>query len=189
MTKGNGSAGASLGVLVEIMGLLAAITPEEFIAPPTGQEDGDHVVAVATDAVKRLYVLGGRLTDKCNELIKSSRPLSEGIMKDILANGPRKAHVELNTPGSPMYEAEAKLKRALAELQSADSLRQIVESILWIEVRRQHPDLENKGSVGIRSDWSLVWTEEKDDTDGISIKVVSSGNLAGLAEMFGLRSR
>lgn len=189
MTKGNGSAGASLGVLAEITGLLASITPEQFIAPPEGQEDGDHVVAVATDDVKRLYVLRDRLTDKYNELVKSARTLSEGIMKDILVNGPLMTHVELNTPGSPMYEAEAKLKRKLAELQNADTLRRIVEDVFWLEVRRQHPDLEDKSIVGICSDWSLVWTDEKDeedDTRGISIEIVGSGTLAGI---LGLRPR
>ena len=186
MTKGNGSSGASLGVLAEIAVLLAAITPEQFIAPPAEQEDGDHVVAVANDDVKRLYVLRDRMVDKCNELTKSARPLAEGLMKDIFMAGPRKARVDLTTPDSPMYEAEAKLKIVLAELQSADSLRKIVEDIFWLEVRRQHPDLKDKNTVGIRSDWSLVWMEEEDDTRGISIEIVGSGTLAGI---LGLRPR
>lgn len=183
MKKGNGS--ASLGVLAEISELLSAITPEQFTAPPAGPEDGDHVVAVATDDIKRLYVLRDRLIDKCNELVTSANPLSMGLMEDIFKHGQRAA-VELKTPGSPMYEAEAKLKRTLAELQSVDSLKKIVENIFWLEVRRQHPDLEGKKIIGIRSDWSLVWTEDDDDDmGGISIRVVSSGSLSDLFEMIG----
>lgn len=189
MTKGNGSESTSLGVLTEITALLAAITPEQFTAPPAGQEDGDHVVAMATDDVKRLFTLRDRLIGKCNEFTKITRPLSEGLMMGIFINGQHKASVELNTPGSPMYEAEAKLKRALVELQSVNSFLQIVDGIFWLEVRRQHPDLEDKGTIGIRSDWSLVWMDEEneeDDTRGISIEIVGSGTLAGI---LGLRPR
>lgn len=187
-TTGNGSAGASLGVLAEITGLLAAITPEQFTAPPVEQKDGDHIVAVATDDVKRLFTLRDRLIGKCNEFMKITRPLSEDLMMGILINGQHKANVELNTPGSPMYEAEAKLKRALVELQSANSFLQIVDGIFWLEVRRQHPDLEDKSVVGIRHDWSLLWREEESGTSGISIKLVAGGSLDDLAEMLGPRS-
>lgn len=184
MKKGNGS--ASLGVLAEITGLLAAITADQFTAPNAEMEDGDHVVATANDDIKRLFVLRNRLSDKHNELAKSADLSLADLTEYLFKHGQHKAVAELEIPGSPMFEAEAKLKRTIAEMQGVGSLHKIVDGIFWLEVRRQHPDLEGKSTVGIRSDWSLVWTEDDDDDmGGIGIRVVGSGSLSDLFEMIG----
>lgn len=187
--KGNGSTGTPLGVLTEITGLLAAITPEQFTVPPMKCGEGDHAVATATDDIKRLYTLRDRLIDKCSELSASARQLSMGALKDILAKGRTKAAEELKTPGTPIYEAKVKSEQIIAELERTNSFRDILDRIFWLEVGRQHHDLEDKSIVGIRSDWSLVWKEEDDD-DGTRIEIsLVGGNVADLAAMLGRHSR
>lgn len=189
MKNGNESISAPLGVLAEIASLLAAITPEQFIAPPLERKESEHVVATATDDIKRLYTLRDRLDDKCRELAKSGKQVSEDAMERIFKLGHRKAIEEMETPGSPLFEANVKNEQILAELQRTNNLHKIVDGIFWLEVRRQHPDIESKPVAGIRSDWSLTWAENDDDDIEISIvSLVDGDELAGLTEMLSRRT-
>lgn len=184
MSKGNGSTSAPLGVLAEITALLAAITPEQFVAPSMGCEEGDHVVATATDDIKRLFTLRSRLIDELRGLKKSVTQVSNIAMEEILTKGTLRAEKDLETPGTSLFEAKAKTEKIAAELQRVDNLREIIDAVFWREVRNQHSDLVNK-SIGIRSDWSLTWAEKDDDdaSDGIRVNLVGSSEMAGLAEM------
>lgn len=185
MNKGNGNS-APLGVLAEITALLTAITPEQFVTPPTDRGEGDHAVAAATDDIKRFFTLRCRLIDKCSEFKTSVKQTAETAMEEISAKGVLQADKDLETPGTSLFEAKAKFEQIVAELQRVDSLFEIIDGIFWREVQNQHPDLVNKPTIGIRSDWSLTWTEKEDDDDdgaGIRVCLVGSSDLAGLDEM------
>ena len=177
MNKGSGSTGAPLGVLAEITTLLASITPEQFIAPTANHEEGDHTVTVATDHIKQLFTLRRRLIDKCCEFKERAERIAEIVMKEVIMKGALQASKDLETPGSSLLEVQTEIEQIVVELQQVDKLREIVDGIFWLEIRRQHPDLADKSLIGIRSDWSLTWAED------MRISLVGSSDLTRLAEM------
>ncbi len=198
MTTGNGS--TAIGVLADIIGRLESIKPAQFIAPDTEREKSAHIVATAGDDIKRLFTLRYTLTDQCGELIARGQKMSKAVLKDVLQRGPHEIHKKLRARGSSALETkEATLQidsdlRRLRDLREIDSdlrrlrdLREIVNDIFWLEVKRQHPGLADKPTIGIYSDWSLCWQERTAGDREFGIRGVNNRGLIGLTELFGRR--
>lgn len=190
MTKGNGSAKA-LGILADIAVRLANITPEQFVVPGLEREKDAHVVAEADDDIKRLFTLRATLTDECNGLVTHCQQMAENALTDIFRRNPRDVVEEMDVPGSPLFEAKAALQKLEIELKQLTDLREIVDNVFWLEVRRKYPELLGKSCISIYSDWSLCWQDKDDDSD-VSVRILSisgRGLPPELAEFLGQRAR
>lgn len=112
---------------------LAAITPEQFVAPKQDREKNATFVCVATDQIKRLYTLRALLNKQVHELTEKGLAILE--------------------------EADAQSHKTLDQLnlqaRQITALLDVVEAVLWFEIRDQSPDLMRQQVVSISSDWSL----------------------------------
>jgi hypothetical protein len=178
--------------LTEIMTRLAAIQPEQFVAPPLTRSANAHFVATASDETKRLFTLRVILGDECASIrkegkdiaVKSAIALAEklggGITYRDLMRDPtfllQKADRDME---KVMKETAAELERIEDRFGMTEDLGKIVNGIFWREVRLQHPDLTNKPTIGIYSDWSLCWKEEMSASE----MLIGSGGLAALHEL------
>ncbi|MDP1689921.1 MAG: hypothetical protein Q8L52_01830 [bacterium] len=165
------SGAAPLRVLAEITELLAAITPEQFVAPTNMPREEDmHAVATATDDIKRLCALRDSLITKHNTLSNELNQLVKSLLMAAL-DDPLKTIEELGVPNSPSMQGKAQVEQLDAERTEIFALIKIVVKILWLEVRRQHPDLASNSRVCICDDWSLCWEENKSE-DEFSAEII-----------------
>lgn len=173
----NKTATAPKGVFDELAERLAAITPEQVVVPKGDIKKGDHVVATATDHIKRLHTLRSQLAREHDALIDKKRALVEEITKYVDQKDLDTLLVELRNPGSRASDDKVKLDQVCAEIRVARDLHDVVDTFLWIDVERQHPDLLMNDCVGIRSDWSLVWREEEESEGGVRVAVIDMDKL------------
>lgn len=166
MNTGNGSTSAPIGVLEELVTRLAAITPDEYVVPFVKPGKDDFVVAVATDDIKKLFSLQCILANQREELTMSIARIAEECLRDVFQKGPDVADKELQTPGNPLFEANARMDNIKTESDDLRRLIEIARKMMWLEIARQHPDLASHPINGIRSDWTLCWTERGDADDG-----------------------
>lgn len=165
-----GNTKAPLGVLEEIEQRLAAITPEQFVTPPDAAGADVHAVCMATDRIKRMFTLRSLLADECDEINDGIRSLAEETVAAMVAKNPH-----LNFQGSapdddPIFKAgETKFLQLRSEREEKASLGVLVDKILWIDVRRQHPDLKDKSAIGVYGDWSIGWREEDGGTNAFGL--------------------
>jgi hypothetical protein len=160
MDNGNGAAPV-LSVVDDIRQRLEAIREEDFIAPSKEREAGAHFVCEASDSVKRLYTLRALLNREAMDVARVGANIAMTLM--------------FETPGSP---------EAASSIEKARSQR---VALFWLEVRRQHADLQSNTVVCVYCDWSLCW-EEADESDGATFEIVSMGH-GSLAELLALAGR
>ena len=197
MSQGNGK---TMGLaLAEIMTRLAAVQPEQFVTPPIAREEGVHFVAIASDETKRLFTLRVMLGDECASIrkegkdlaMKSAVALAEKLgggitYRDIMRNPHRLLEKADQNMRKAMEETTAELERIEERLDMVEGLGKIVNGLFWREVKLQHPDLANKPTIAIYSDWSLCW-KEMDAMDEMRIELMGGGGLAALHELLGMR--
>lgn len=170
MNTENKSPEPRLGVLAEICARLAAITPEQFVVPEVARSKDATFVCTATDDIKRLFTLRNQLVDEMEELAKSGMEAALEALGDLGSRNPLIVAKELTTPGSRTWELQAGMRTRSGAMRQKDHLCEIVDEILWLEIRRQHPDLQDKPAVAIFSDWGLYWLKEiPDDRAGFDI--------------------
>lgn len=190
MNKGNGSTGTPVGVLAELVARIGAITPEQYIAPePDAKPDKDAIVAAtATDGIKQLFTLQCILVDQIKGLKSSASQAAQVCLREALQKGPDGTMQEIETPGTTLFEEHAKMTAFKAEIDDLQELLGLVKGMLFLDIRRQHPDLASAQSVGINNDWTLRWKKLGDDDDdsGMSIRILAIGGglPGGLAELF-----
>lgn len=195
MDKGNGSTGAPVGVLADLIARLGAITPEQYIAPePDAKPDKDAIVAaIATDDIKRLFTLQCILVGQIKELKLGVSEAAQACLKETLKKGPFKTMEEIETPGTTLFEENAKMEAFQAEIDDLRELIELVKRMLFLDIKHQHPDLASAHSVGINNDWTLSWKDTSDDDDGDThvriLAIGGSGALGGLAELFAQHGR
>jgi len=127
---------------------LAAITPDQFIAPEAELRKSDRRVAVASDDIKKLFTLASLLA-------KETEEFGDELHRMMKATPP-KGRATLVSEG---------LKKLKAMHGQVAVLSKILSKVLWLEVRRQHPDLSAAFDPGIRKDWSLVVSNDVFNAD------------------------
>lgn len=199
MNKGNGK---TTGLaLTEIMTRLAAIQPEQYIAPAVAREENAHFVVAANDETKRLFTLRDILAEECLSIRKEGKDLAmksaialaeklggkityRDIMRDpsfLLEKADRNMRKE-------MEETTAELERIENRLEMVAGLGKIVNGLFWREVKLQHPDLANKPTISIYSDWSLCWKEAGATETEMRIEILSdTRGLDVLQQLLGMR--
>lgn len=153
---------APLGVMADIAARLRDITPANFTSPREPVGKGDHPVAAANDEIKRLFTLRNLLQDEGREilaLLKETAAAGEDYINNAKAAGTLDLTKEEATPDSVLSKLNEQAGQLGAQLRDIVNLSKLIDAIMWREIKHQHPDLANNPSVGIRSDWSLVWTE------------------------------
>lgn len=147
---------APLTVREEIDRRLAAIKPEDFIAPDIAPEPNAHFVCTATDEIRRLFTLR-------NLLAGEGRDLATKTMTDV----------DALTPQNLRQAAEA-LEESNNELSQLVEMVEMINRMCWLEVKRQHPILRSKSSIAVYSDWSLCWNEDVDRNRNVIARVIVS---------------
>ena len=171
-------------VRTEIQQRLAALTPEQFVAPQRAHEPDAHVACIATDEIKRLYTLHSQLREKCTELSLSAIQMGEAAQRRLLSEeGVREVIREMRTPDGPALRAVEEMRRTHRELQQVFGLLEIVNDTLHLEILRQHADLFDKSVVYICSDWAICWKEISDDEKDSLTRVLMRGIRSGPDEV------
>lgn len=160
-----GNTKAPLGVLEEIEQRLAAITPEQFVTPPDAAGADVHAVCPATDRIKRMFTLRSLLADECDAINAGMRSLADETVAAIAAKNPDSILEEFTADNDIFKAGETKFLRLHSEREEKVTLGNLVDKILWIDVRRQHPDLKDKPAIGVYGDWSIGWREEDEEID------------------------
>ncbi len=196
MTQNNGNGStAPIGVHEEISQRLAVITPEQFVAPDLTRGENDHIVAIATDGIKRLFTLRTLLADELDEIAANGRKMAMQNLLTLLKVSTEeeigRVSKELQTPGSPLSEQHEAVKRNSNDLELKTSLVELVDKMCWLEVRRQHPELTARPTVGVYSDWNLGWREERDEEEDIEdvfriLRISGHGSASDLSAVLGL---
>lgn len=158
MSIENKSTAPQVSVLAEISARLAASTPEQFIVPDVARPKEASFVCMASDDIKRLFTLRSNLVNEMDNLIKSDLRASLDALTEISTRNLHDEMVDgLKTLGSRALELKKELFGRRCAMQRIDRLCEIVDSVMWLEIRRQHPDLLDRPTIGIFSDWSLCW--------------------------------
>ena len=110
----------------------------DLIEPQVTAGDRDTVVGVADNTLKRLFTY--RL-----QLMQQSKRLEADLL------------------GAKAEDVEGLTKQYFA----LDGQIGAVDNMLWASVRADF-DLWDKQSIGLRSDWQVVWYEQPDPLDGLS---------------------
>lgn len=181
---------APTGVLQEISARLAAITPEQFIAPGEKREEGATFVVFANDEVRRLFTLRTQLANEyeaAEAKMKSLAKESLQTLSDAVASkGPRGFKEEALDPTSLFWANKTEIERMSNELRRLGSFAEIVDKMFWFDVRSQHPDIADSPWVGIASDWSLWRKEDSKSRVGARMEIISTGDLSReLFKIFG----
>lgn len=193
MNNGNGTA---IGrVLSEIETRLAAIKPEQIIAPTDKREEDTHFVIMANDAIKRLFTLRNIIVNECNAIRGKGKALAKERATAIAERiGSGKTYLDILENPDILFGADASIQKAMEEtmaeleliknqFEMEENLADIVDAIFWREARLQHPDLVGKDTIGIYCDWSLCWQEDSaDDSRRVQVRVVG---VADIAEILG----
>ncbi len=165
MNKSNGDTAAPLGVLEEITSRLAALTEEQLVPPSQEREKDAVFVMMAPDGVKRLFALREQLREERRSLSREMKSVADKAMIYIYEKPLEVVMVEMDAEGSFLWQVKERMERFGLLASRAAHFFEIVEQIFWLEVRRQHPDLQEKPVISINSDWSLCWQEGKEDED------------------------
>jgi len=136
-TERSGATAARMGVLSEIAARLRDILPEQYIAPEQRHQETDHVVGTASESLKKLFTLRRVLWNESQAVIKENLYFINGL--------------------KPTLSDTERLGRIMSEVHAAKSLYKVVDSIVWLEIKRQHPNLPDNRTIGISSDWSVFW--------------------------------
>lgn len=167
---------APLTVRAEIDQMLAALTPEQLVAPQMAREPDAHFVCIANDEIKRLYTLRNQLNDECRKLSLDAIRMGEAAKRRVLSGeGILEVLNEMRTPGSPALKELENMRRAHSELKQTFGILKIVTEALRLETFRQHDDLAEKSEVLVYSDWSICWKEGSSDDSGVIAKVLIRG--------------
>lgn len=151
----------SLGVLAEITARLAAITPEQFIVPEFARSGDAVFVCMASDDIKRIFTLRSTLTDEMDQLVQDGLTASLDALLEVSARNLHEIFKEMQTPGSRTLDMTQKMLNRRCAMQKQKRLCEIVDNLLWLEIRRQHADLKDRSQVGIFSDWGLYWLKDE----------------------------
>lgn len=171
MKQEDGEAVAPLTVRAEIDKRLAELVPERFIASPMKRTSDTHFVCMATDEIKRLHTLRELMANKREALVKRNLEIARDAKERIFSIGRSEGNNELKTPGSPLFVANETMSHLDGELRRTNSLGELVDVLLWLEVRRQHADLETK-PVCICDDWSLCSVDENASKPAVITRVI-----------------
>ena len=88
-------------------------------------------------------------------------------MDDAIASGKMDdLEHDLGMPGTAAFQMHEKLEEIKRKISATKELHDVVDAIMWIEVKRQHPDLASKRSIGVRANWSLTWSDGKQGCGG-----------------------
>jgi len=146
-----------IGVLQEVQDQLAALTPDQYIAPTERQEDDAVFVMTAPDSLKRLYTLFRILTLKCEKLVQKGEKKSIELLEYVYNKDAVALITEDADPSSRLSGMKKSLEAVHLELSRTDSLHDILKGIFWLEARRLSPDLRDKSSIGLYEGWALCW--------------------------------
>lgn len=117
---------------------LSTISEEDYITPSEelGFEPRDHYVGKATESMKQMYTL----------YLRKEQAAEEAKLKIRFARGVG----EGQSLQSQYAESKAKAR--------------VLRLLFWITIQDEF-DLWDKQSVGIRSNWDVVWTDPDPDPD------------------------
>lgn len=191
MEKGNESAAIRFGVLKEILTRLEELTPDQYVAPEIAPEPDAHFVVAAPEDLKRLHTLRAMLMNEYEEIGMHAVKLMQEVRRYIETKGAAALEEESKMPNSRFSKLKAGVKRIYQKQRLKNHLVKIVNEMFWLEVKRQHADLQGMVDVCIYADWSLCWKESKGEIPCglIGVIAIGHGDLEGVLERIQTRGR
>ena len=107
-----------------------AIEITDSDAPPAEETPGDHVVGMATDELKKLFLL----------MVRYAQKIAESNARGVSANSALREEEKKNT---------LRLKLQLT----------VIRDIFWVSCRATFPELWDRDCIGIRKSWEVVWSD------------------------------
>lgn len=158
MTAGNGKI-VFVG-LDAIMMRLAEIGPKDYFVPGENPEPHNNVVGTATDAIKKMATLRHRISKEIQKLSREQDVLSNDIGAVIETEGSLSAILE-SVKNDDAFIAKVKRHEELALLAAEpEMLAEVVDKLLWVEIRKTFPQLAGKPAIGFDSQWNVYWTDK-----------------------------
>jgi hypothetical protein len=165
MTQGNGSGGQQS--LMERV--LKALPNVAVAAVPQGAErraKGEKIVAQCDDFLKRLHSYGSQLRHEI-EPLRAEVGEIERTLIDALSGLNRRTDaatlfMELSGLVTPELQRKAERLRELKhKIDPQQYYLKWVVDYFWDEARNRFPELYNHPNIAVRSDWSIVESEER----------------------------
>jgi len=154
----------STSILGRIHVDLAALAPEQFLAPPHQAPDNSTSLGAMTDYERRLWTLYSLAFEDHDKLQREQSALQRQINraatkgKDFLDHVKNLASGGLDPGVIDTYRANDRL--LLQKLHYMD----LVGALFWDEITLRFGDqTEGNHSIGVYSDWTVATTPERDD--------------------------
>ncbi len=185
MSQGNGKSVMSLIDRLQ-MGM-ASVTIPEMVANAEERGPDEKVVVHCDDFLKRLHSYHNHLTAGLLPLQNEAKAIERELigMLEGLPQGGNIGELVMKLAGfsSPDLVAKAtRLQDITKELKPQAAFANWVGSSFWVEVKSRFPETANLSHLALRSDWSIVASEDEDHG--------REGGLGDmLAEMFGRGGR
>jgi|SRR3989344_2971080 len=124
--------------LRKIMGRMSEVSLKGIKSPDDELEEGDRVVGVLSDDIKRLHFVMGSSIDRNIEMCKSLQKEFDGLEESEIS--------------------EERLTQARQECLFAHLECDFLKSAFWTCVKFEFPELVGVRGVAIRKDWQVVVT-------------------------------
>lgn len=136
------------GFLKELVSRVEAVQLNKQGGPDGQVEERDHVVGVMSDGLKRLWVVRSQVAKD------GLQACLHGLTTLVEAKG-----VELTAAKQDEFQAVGQ------QLESIQRRGKILDDLFWEAINFEFPELAAKPSVGVRTGWQVVWSEEAHHQD------------------------
>lgn len=187
MERGNDCSGVPFVVLGEIMTRLAELMPDQYIAPKVARESGAHLVAIASEDIKRLYTLRAMLANEYDKISRHEIKLIHEAAEYARTKDATAIKEESKMPSSRFSKLKAGVERVDRKRRMKRELAGVIDTMFFLEVQSRYPDLQGPVGICLYADRSLCWKEKeggKEIPHGF-IGVVVVSHLADVEEELG----
>jgi len=161
MEERNENTAVRFGVLTEILTRLEELTPDQYIVPDVARESDAHFVATASEDIKRLHTLRVILASEYEKIVLHQTKLAREAAEYIKTKNAAALDEESTMPSSRFSKLKAGVERTDQNRRLKGHFAKIINEMFWLEVKRQHSDLQGPVDICVYADWSLCWKESE----------------------------
>lgn len=146
-----------LPVMDQIAARLAAIKPDDYVAPaeePLTKAAGWCVVSEATTGIKQLRTLLMQLTSEAAGAAERMAAADNSIAQYCSVEGSRRFEADVGVSGTEAFALDAAADKAMVEFRQASALKSVVEALYFLDTMQLHPDLM-LNQVQIDCNWAI----------------------------------
>lgn len=135
-----------------------------FVEPGQKVLKGDHVLdGVEMDEyLRRMFTVIDNMSNDIAQKTERALRLSEETKPSTKNQGILAAFRSAFADHSPeVKEKLVEMERLVAEILSSIHECDAIRTLFWLELRRRHPELVDKGSIGVRTGWKICWSDDE----------------------------